>query len=113
MVIKVKWLPWILLIGGLITIFCGAGNIGTFIVTIIGGVWVYYQVKGNKKVSVNSTRNNNIHNNAIRNNNNINNINNNHTTTVIEPESLLLCPNCKSVINEGMKFCSKCGTKLK
>jgi hypothetical protein len=109
-VFPVKWLPWLLLIGGLILIFSGEATFFSIVLMIIGGVLVYMQLTGKKSgTSTNNNRTNNYNNTGI--NNTV--VNDNTTSTVVTHETSLRCPSCGNVENDDMNYCSKCGTRLR
>ena len=93
MYIKFKWLPWIVIIAGVYGLFSGEWDPILAIVFIAaGGIWAYLWY-GNKKSS-SSTAN-----------------------SVVPPAPQVpytpkVCPNCGSAVEDGMVFCSKCGTKV-
>ena len=44
-IVRLKWIPWLMLIGGLIGIFAGVDGVWSYLFAIVGGVWLYFQYK--------------------------------------------------------------------
>jgi hypothetical protein len=101
-IFPLKWLPWLLLIGGLVTLFSGESTFLSIVLMIVGGIWAYSQVSGNKKrVSSNSS-------------NYSTGVNYNSTqSTYKTADTSTQCPNCRNIVSNEMSFCSKCGTRLR
>ena len=125
MIVKVKWIPWILLVGGVLAIFvCEGEDVFWGVVSaIIGGIWVYLQASSSKKKTVpakaaaptETPRNTTLY---------------TANTTVAAPAAATTvanktqsapadtqpktkrCPSCGNIENMEMFFCSKCGAKL-
>lgn len=97
-----KWLPWILAVGGFIALVT-TGDPSSLISLIIGGVWLYF-IYGNKKGKAGNSGTT-----AYR--------------ATVQPQTTVLntvntpntdvCPACNTAVGEGMSFCTKCGTKVR
>lgn len=97
-----KWLPWILAVGGFIVFFT-TGDLGSLVSLIIGVVWLYF-IYGNKKGKASSSSTTAYRAPAQP-----------QTTgsdTVNAPNTDV-CPACNTAVGEEMSFCTKCGTKIK
>lgn len=109
-VFPLKWLPWILAIGGFIALVT-TGDPFSFVMMLVGGVWLFLKYKGNKGgTSISSTSQKSINNNILNNTANQTTTNTQNATNSV---NVNLCPNCKTQVGEGMSFCTKCGTKVR
>lgn len=109
-VFPLKWLPWILAIGGFIGLVT-SGEPFAIVPTLIGVVWLIF-IFNNKKDgrSPNSTSQNSSNNTSAYKapTQTITN-----ASTATNSANMNVCPNCKAPIGSGMSFCMKCGTKVK
>jgi hypothetical protein len=101
-VFPLKWLPWILAVGGFI-VFVTTGDPGSLVSLIIGGVWLYFIFS--KKKEKTGTGSTTSHRAPVQ-----------STTTVpknVNTANTVVCPTCSTAVGEGMSFCTKCGTKVR
>lgn len=118
-VVPLKWLPWLLLIGGLILLLSGDADLWTVLLTIGSGIWIFFQQK-DKKNQPNRKENTVSGNNSQKSSQNypavqnavtpVQNISVPQNTSV--GSSMRKCPYCGNMENSEMLFCSKCGGKL-
>ncbi len=108
-IVKVKWLPWIFIIAGLYGLFSGEWNAFLAIIVIaLGGVGAYYFYGGKSSGSTPNTRPTGYNPPTEP----------KHTDITAHPAQVpaatgeKVCPNCGAPVEEGMFFCSKCGTKV-
>jgi hypothetical protein len=101
-IVKVKWLPWIFIIAGLYGLFSGEWNaLLAIIVIALGGVGAYYFYGGKGSGSTPNTRPTGYHPPVEP-----------HSAQIPAANGEKVCPNCGAPVEEGMLFCSKCGTRV-
>lgn len=99
--VKLKWLPWIFIAAGVYGLFSGEWDpFMAIIFIVIGGAGAYF-FYGNKKGSSPAATSRITPSEPIK----------------ISPNEPVIpsnvCPGCGAPVEEGMIFCSKCGTKVR
>ena len=113
MVIPLKWLPWLILIVGLITLAGGEAETGLVMIAV-GGVWLFLRNLGKNKSNENTAQNSQSAPSART-----------STPQATQPsqtaqtrqdtqteQRVSFCPVCGARADSGATFCTSCGTKL-
>lgn len=124
-VFPLKWLPYILAIGGFLWFFT-EGEVTGLVMGLIGAVWIYYIQKGKSRPSTSpqtSSAGTSAYKapsqipvstvNAVNTSNSTSAASPAYTTHAAVSKDPTVCPNCRTPIGEGMSFCTSCGTKVK
>ncbi len=122
MIVKVKWIPWILLVGGVLAVFlCDGEDIfWGFVSAVIGGIWLFLQsrttVPAKKSTPASAPKNTTPHvaastvapapaaTNAA--------VHKAQPAPADTQPKTKRCPSCGNIEQQDMFFCSKCGAKL-
>ncbi len=106
MILKLKWLPWLFIVAGILELLSDEVNpFVPILLILIGAAGVYFFYGGKKSgASPSANRSPTV-----------------PTRAAIQPAPPKpvtvtpsnACPNCGAVLEDGMIFCSKCGTKVR
>ncbi len=127
-IFPLKWLPYILTIGGII-VLADSGDATGLIPLAIGGIWLYFIYKGKNESKSSVQRpsgstsayqapaqvqsNANLVNAAPANPSPYQQTMSQVSAGATHTAGSVICPNCTSQVGDGMLFCSKCGTKVR
>lgn len=107
--IKVKWLPWLFIIAGVYGLFSGEMNaLLAIIVIALGGAGAYFFYGNKSSGSTQNTRPTG-YNPPVEPKNPVIDT---HPAHIPAANGEKICPSCGAPVEEGMLFCSKCGTKV-
>jgi len=107
---KVRWLPWMTLVAGLITLVYGDGSDSSIMwglfLSVAGGIWCYYAY-GNKNKRTSNPPTNVLK--STNTNAQAKDVTIQKTETVHKSN---VCASCGNTLTSGMAFCDKCGKRI-